>query len=198
MARKIGIKDIENLSVGAAILGTGSNTAFIRRNLDGTDFDNVPDTQFMVPDLGSKYPEPTSGANTGVYNNVRTLNKEDVEKSRSGIGIEATVTQGNNGTIPLEKMQFLEGVGPDVGFEILKNSNWSKKIEDIHSFYNGFWAKVLIKNKSKIKELGINHWGNYEKKLFIINSNGIIKYRHVGPITKIVYKKINLIIKENK
>ena len=85
----------------AAILGTGSNTTFKRTTLDGSDYDSVPDTQFMVPDLGSKYPEPTSGANTGVYNNVRTLNKEDVEKSRSGIGIEATVTQGNNGTIPL-------------------------------------------------------------------------------------------------
>ena len=85
----------------AAILGIGSNTTFKRTNLDGSDFDTVADTQFMVPDLGSKYPEPTSGANTGVYNNIRKENKQGIEKSRSGIGIDATVTQGTDGVIPL-------------------------------------------------------------------------------------------------
>ena len=85
----------------AAILGTGTNTTFKKTNLDGSDFEIVSDTQFVVPDLGSKYPEPTSGANTGVYNSIRKENKEGVEKSRSGLGIEATVTQGTNGVIPL-------------------------------------------------------------------------------------------------
>jgi len=33
---------------------------------------------------------------------------------------------------------------------------------------------------------------------FIVNSKGIIKYRHVGAITKKIYKKINLLIKEIK
>ena len=79
----------------AAILGTGSNTAFIRRNLDGTDFDNVPDTQFMVPDLGSKYPEPTTGANAGVYNNIRKNDENGTEKSRSGVGIDSEAAIGD-------------------------------------------------------------------------------------------------------
>ena len=57
----------------AAILGTGTNTAFMKKNLDGTDFETINDNQFMVPDLGSKYPEPTSGANAGVYNNIRKM-----------------------------------------------------------------------------------------------------------------------------
>ena len=40
-------------------------------------------------------------------------------------------------------------------------------------------------------------WGVYGiPETFIINSKGIIKYRHVGPITKKIYKKINLIINE--
>jgi cytochrome c biogenesis protein CcmG/thiol:disulfide interchange protein DsbE len=40
-------------------------------------------------------------------------------------------------------------------------------------------------------------WGAYGiPETFIINSKGIIKYRHVGPITKKIYKKINLLIKE--
>ena len=42
-------------------------------------------------------------------------------------------------------------------------------------------------------------WGVYGiPETFIINSNGIIKYRHVGPITNKIYKKINLIINQNE
>ena len=38
-------------------------------------------------------------------------------------------------------------------------------------------------------------WGVYGiPETFVINSDGIIKYRHVGPITKKIYKKINLLI----
>ena len=40
-------------------------------------------------------------------------------------------------------------------------------------------------------------WGVYGiPETYIINSKGIIKYRHVGPITKKIYKKINSLIKE--
>ena len=40
-------------------------------------------------------------------------------------------------------------------------------------------------------------WGVYGiPETFIVNSKGIIKYRHVGPITKKIYKKINLLIQE--
>ena len=40
-------------------------------------------------------------------------------------------------------------------------------------------------------------WGVYGiPETFLVNSKGIIKYRHVGPVTKKTYKKINLIIEE--
>ncbi len=42
-------------------------------------------------------------------------------------------------------------------------------------------------------------WGVYGiPETFVVNSKGIIKYRHIGPINKKVYKKINLLIKEIK
>jgi len=42
-------------------------------------------------------------------------------------------------------------------------------------------------------------WGVYGiPETFIVNSQGIIKYRHVGPITKKIYKKINFILNETK
>ena len=79
----------------AAILGTGTNNKFIRKNLDGTDVDNVNDNQFKVPDLGSKYAEPTSGANAGVYNNIRKVDDTtNQEKSRSGVGIDSEAAIG--------------------------------------------------------------------------------------------------------
>ena len=82
----------------AAILGTGTTSKFIRKNLDGTNFDTVSDTQFMVPDFGSKYPEPTTGANAGVYNNIRKEDNSTVpqEISRSGIGIVAQSQIGDS------------------------------------------------------------------------------------------------------
>jgi len=40
-------------------------------------------------------------------------------------------------------------------------------------------------------------WGVYGiPETFVVNSKGIIKYRHVGPITKKIFKKINLIVKD--
>ena len=40
-------------------------------------------------------------------------------------------------------------------------------------------------------------WGVYViPETFIVNSKGIIKYRHVGPVTKKIYKKINSLIEE--
>ena len=40
-------------------------------------------------------------------------------------------------------------------------------------------------------------WGVYGiPETFVVNSRGIIKYRHVGPITKKIYKKINILINE--
>ena len=42
-------------------------------------------------------------------------------------------------------------------------------------------------------------WGVYGiPETFIVNSKGIIKYRHVGPITKKMYKKITILINEIK
>ena len=84
----------------ASILGTGEDTKFIRKNIDGTNFDTVLDGQFMVPDFSSKYPEPTTGANAGLYNNCRVIDKQDSEKSRSGIGIEA-ISQVGTTNIPI-------------------------------------------------------------------------------------------------
>jgi cytochrome c biogenesis protein CcmG, thiol:disulfide interchange protein DsbE len=55
------------------------------------------------------------------------------------------------------------------------------------------YSDVLIDKNGKIAI----DWGVYGiPETFIINSKGIIKYRHTGPITKKIYKKIYALIKE--
>ena len=79
-----------------------------------------------------------------------------------------------------------------IGINYKDNSN--RAIEWINEVGNPY-SNIIIDKKGK---LAID-WGVYGiPETFVINSNGIIKNRHVGPITKKVYKKINLIIKENK
>ena len=102
-------------------------------------------------------------------------------------------------------------------------ATWCKPCRDEHNYIKDFSNQEGIEviginykdNKQKaigwLKELGNPYsniavdkngriaidWGVYGiPETFVVNSKGIIKYRHVGPITKKIYKKINLIINE--
>ncbi len=104
-------------------------------------------------------------------------------------------------------------------------ATWCKPCRDEHIYIERFsnekGIKVIginYKDNSKkaiqwLKELGNPYtnvavdksgriaidWGVYGiPETFIVNSEGIIKYRHVGAVTKKIYKKIILIINENK
>ena len=57
------------------------------------------------------------------------------------------------------------------------------------------YSDVLLDKKGQIAI----DWGVYGiPETFVVNSNGIIKYRQAGPITKKIYRKINSLIKEIK
>ena len=102
-------------------------------------------------------------------------------------------------------------------------ATWCKPCRDEHIYIKRFSSEKGIEviginykdNSQKaigwLKELGNPYsniavdkngriaidWGVYGiPETFIVNSKGIIKYRHVGPITKKIYEKINLIISE--
>ena len=69
-----------------------------------------------------------------------------------------------------------------------------KTIEWLKNLGNPY-SDVLIDKNGRVSI----DWGVYGiPETFIVNPSGIIKYRHVGPITSKIYKKINLIINENK
>ena len=102
-------------------------------------------------------------------------------------------------------------------------ATWCKPCRDEHNYIKDFSNQegievigLIYKDNEQIaidwlKELGNPYsniavdkngriaidWGVYGiPETFVVNSMGIIKYRHVGPITKKIYKKINLIISE--
>tara|TARA_Y100000590_G_C15436562_1_gene907216 strand:- start:35 stop:565 length:531 start_codon:yes stop_codon:yes gene_type:complete len=102
-------------------------------------------------------------------------------------------------------------------------ATWCKPCRDEHVYIKRFSNKngirvvgINYKDDAKktikwLKELGNPYsdipldkngriaidWGVYGiPETFIVDSNGIIKYRHIGPITKKTYKKISLKIKE--
>ena len=102
-------------------------------------------------------------------------------------------------------------------------ATWCKPCRDEHIYIKRFSNKkgirvigINYKDNSKkalkwLKKLGNPYsdipvdqsgriaieWGVYGiPETFVINSKGIIKYRHIGPITEKVYKKINLLIEK--
>ena len=104
-------------------------------------------------------------------------------------------------------------------------ATWCKPCRDEHNFIQRFADKKRVRiiginykdNSDKtiewLKNLGNPYsnvpidkngriaidWGVYGiPETFVVNSEGINKYRHVGQITKKVYEKINLLIKEIK
>ena len=92
---------------------------------------------------------------------------------------------------------FIENFSEKKGVRVIGvnyKDNSDKAIAWLNKFGNPY-SNIILDRKGKIAI----DWGVYGiPETFIVNANGIIKYRHVGAITKKVYKKINIIIKENK
>lgn len=91
-----GIYNVVDYPQLASICGVGTAGKFVRKNLAGEAIQSLTDNQFVVPDLSSKYPKPSPGADAGVYKSIREVNAVNNEVSRSGIGIEATSTLGTS------------------------------------------------------------------------------------------------------
>lgn len=83
----------------AAVCGTGDNCKFLKRDENNQPLTVLTNEEFVVPDLGSKYPRPVPGPSAGQYNNILTQAKNGLYTKRSGIGIEATSNVGDIATV---------------------------------------------------------------------------------------------------
>jgi hypothetical protein len=83
----------------AAICGTGTNCKFVRKDQNNNALTVLTNEEFVVPDLGSKYPRPVPGGDAGTYNNILTETQSGTFIKRSGIGVEATSNVGTVATV---------------------------------------------------------------------------------------------------
>tara|TARA_B110000438_G_scaffold303082_2_gene363040 strand:- start:562 stop:1092 length:531 start_codon:yes stop_codon:yes gene_type:complete len=82
------------------------------------------------------------------------------------------------------KIKKIRVIGINYKDDPKKTIQWLKKLGNPYS-------DIPLDRKGNIAI----DWGVYGiPETFIVNSNGIIKYRHVGPVTKNIYKKINLLV----
>ena len=90
--------------------------------------------------------------------------------------------------LQFSKVENLKVIGINYKDNSEKAISWLNKLGNPYS-------KIAIDKNGTI---AIN-WGVYGiPETFIINSKGTVKYRHVGPVTKKIYKEINSLIKEIK
>lgn len=112
----------------AEILGVGTASKFIRYDINNDPIDNVDDDEFIVPDLGSKYPKPTTGSAAGTYINIVLEDQAGNEKRRSGMGIEASATvgttTGNTTVIPVSYTGTFNVPSQDISLK--GKPSWSK------------------------------------------------------------------------
>jgi len=123
----------------ASVCGTGNNCKFLKRDENNQPLTVLTDEEFVVPDLGSKYPRPVPGASAGQYNNILTQAKSGLYTKRSGIGLEAnsnvgdiaTVTYSGKFNIPSQEMEIRGKPGWTWG----TNSNTDSEIVDASAIH---------------------------------------------------------------
>ena len=97
----------------------------------------------------------------------------------------------------LDEHVYIKRFSEEKGIKVIGinyKDNPKKAIQWLKKLGNPYSNVALDKNG----RIAID-WGAYGvPETFVINPKGIIKYRHAGPVTKKIYKKINLIIEDNK
>jgi len=134
---------------------------------------------------------PTFKAET-LIKNEELISPLEFEKQMTLVNFFATWCKPCRDEHPyIEKFSKIKEI-KIIGINYKDSSDKTKKwLKDLGNPY-----KFIAIDKNG--QIGID-WGVYGiPETFVVDSKGYIRYRHVGPITKKVYKKINLILNEHK
>ena len=82
--------------------------------------------------------------------------------------------------VPRTFLSFYENSNYNISLTDLVNAEWNNELKTNQSFYNGYWVKLKILNKSKDPDLGVHHHWNFEKKIIFKNSLGVINFPYLN------------------
>jgi hypothetical protein len=83
----------------AEVCGTGPTCKFAKLDQNGDPVITIGTDEFVVPDLGSKFPRPVSGGDAGVFNNIIEQTKNNTFIKRSGMGVDISSNVGSVATV---------------------------------------------------------------------------------------------------
>ncbi|MDG2196610.1 MAG: SpoIIE family protein phosphatase [SAR324 cluster bacterium] len=93
------------------------------------------------------------------------------------------ITSEEQKNVPREYYSFLEGVSHQLNYKELAEANWTSKMNNPQSFYDGYWVRLKIKNKLDEVNLGLVHRWNFEKRIIYKNFEKIYSF----PLVRSIY-----------
>jgi len=97
-------------------------------------------------------------------------------KANDNLGKVYQVTSEESNNIPREYYSFLEGVDYNLTYQDLVKADWSSKMQTPQSFYDGYWVRLKVENKTDKVNLGLVHRWNFEKRIIYKNPNKIYSF----------------------
>ena len=104
-------------------------------------------------------------------------------KANDDLGSVYQIMSEESKSVPREYYSFLEGVSHQLTYQDLSEAKWSSKMETPQSFYDGYWVRLKVKNKTNKENLGLIHRWNFEKRIIYKNTNKIYSF----PLVRSMY-----------
>ena len=105
------------------------------------------------------------------YLNNFNLNSQNLKSEKIWILEESNLTR-----VPQDYFEYYEDSEYDLTVDELETADWRKELLTSQSYYEGFWVKIAVLNKTNTEILGIQHNWNFEKKLMYKNSERTVEY----------------------
>ena len=86
------------------------------------------------------------------YLNNFNLNSQNLKSEKIWILEESNLTR-----VPQDYFEYYEDSEYDLTVDELETADWRKELLTSQSYYEGFWVKIAVLNKTNTEILGIQH-----------------------------------------